>query len=136
LAVVLALAFTSGCAAETPDEGPEAPGTEDPQPPTSAPALAVGVHDSGDGTVQVVGFLEYVELEGGIWRIVDASASDEAETLAVLGNAAEMEDELAELEGAPVAADGRWLDGTSIRMAGPELDVDDIAEISDVAVTP
>lgn len=91
--------------------------------------LAAGLYDLPDGTVQAVGTLRYLNLEGGIWAITANIDSDDA--LAVIANANDLENFLKKLKGKTVMAKGMRFDGASIRMAGPEIEVSDIAEISD-----
>lgn len=134
---LLAAGFTTGCAA---DSQTPSPSTE--QPP-AAPVdggdaagmkLAPGAYDQPDGTVQVIGTLEYRDLEGGIWLIGDGTkpADDPAYTLVVIANAADFKSDLEPLKDQAVIASGKRLgDNASIRMAGPEVELISISAATD-----
>lgn len=121
LALVLALAFVlTACAAEeSPPVGDGAAGLR----------LANGLYDQEDGTVIALGTLEWVDLEGGFYAITGSPEGDG--NIAVIANADEFADELEALLGKTVSATGTRFDGVSIRMAGPEIIVETIEEISD-----
>lgn len=145
LALVLLLgAALVGCAstetpdAETPDvETPdvEAPGddsgdtADEPVIVPSDARPANGLYDQGDGTVMVLGVLEWVDLEGGFYAITGSPEGDE--NIAVIANADEFADELEALRGSTVLINGTQSDGASIRMAGPEVVIKSIEAITD-----
>lgn len=94
--------------------------------------LAPGMYDQEDGTVVVLGTLEWIDLEGGFWAIIDGSQSDNAGgTIAVISDPTGFEGELDALKGLPVSATGTRFDGVSIRMAGPEIELTTIEEVTD-----
>lgn len=129
LGLILALALGAvlvGCAA-----------TAEPEPDVGAPIddgstgmrLANGWYDQADGTVLALGTLEWVDLEGGFYAL---TGSPEGEgNIAVIANADEFSDELEALVGTTVQITGTRFDGASIRMAGPEIVIEEIEEISD-----
>lgn len=132
LALVLAASLVALSACTTPDQPAE-------EPPAAAPdagggaagtQLAVGLHEQEDGTAVAVGWLEEVDLEGGLWRIVDLppTSSANSKTIAVIANKAGVADKLEDLRGKQVQATGKKLDGVSIRMAGTEIEVTEIVE--------
>ena len=125
LAILLALAL-GACAAETPapDEG-AAPPADD----STGMRLANGLYDQEDGTVLALGTLEYVELEGGFYAITGSPEGDG--NIAVIANASEFSDELEVLLGRTVSVTGTRFDGVSVRMAGPEIVITSIEEITD-----
>jgi len=129
LGLVLALALGAalvGCAA-----------TAEPEPDVGAPIddgstgmrLANGWYDQADGTVIALGTLEWVDLEGGFYALTGSPDSDG--NIAVIANADEFADELEALVGKTVQVTGTRFDGASIRMAGPEIVVEKVEEISD-----
>jgi len=132
--IALTLAFALvGCA--TP------PGTEPGSgstPPADGGAasgsrLAPGLYDLEDGTAQALGTLEYRDLEGGLWALVGGTEAEGnlGEVVAVVANPDEFADQLQALKGKTVLVTGTRSDGASIRMAGPEIIVTAIEEISD-----
>jgi hypothetical protein len=130
LVLVTALALT-GCAT-SPDE------PDVVTPPTDGGAasgsrLAPGLYDIDGGKAQAVGTLEWKDLEGGFWAIIGGTESEGnlGTVVAVIANGADFADQLEGLEGHTVMATGTRLDGASIRMAGPEIEIDSIEEISD-----
>lgn len=130
LILVLALgAALAGCAATAEPE----PDVGAPGDPAAGLRLAPGIYDLEDGTVQVIGTLEYRDLEGGFYAVVGGTESEGnlGETVAVVNNADEFAAELEALEGKTVSITGTRFDGASIRMAGPEVVVETIEEISD-----
>lgn len=141
-ALILALVFSAllvGCS-PTPDPPAEPPatGSQDPSaPPSDSPAaglrLAPGLYELEDGTAQAVGTLEYRDLEGGFWAVIGGTAAEgnEGEVVAVIANGSEFQDELKQLEGDQVTVTGRKLDGASIRMAGPEIEMVSVEGMSD-----
>jgi hypothetical protein len=113
--------------------------TAEPEPAVDVPGdaaglrLAPGIYDLDDGTVQVIGTLEYRDLEGGLYAIAGGTEADGGPdaVIAVVNNADEFASELEALEGKTVSILGTRFDGASIRMAGPEVIVDSIEELSD-----
>jgi hypothetical protein len=129
LAMVFALA---ACAEDAnTDEGTEAPGDNGSLPAEDASGLrlANGLYDQPDGTVLAIGTLEWIDLEGGFYAITGAVDGDG--NIAVIANADEFADELEALLGKTVEVIGTRYEGVSIRMAGPEVMIDTIREISD-----
>lgn len=134
LALALALAVSLAGCASTPEPEPAV----EPEPaPASGDAaglrLAPGLYDQDDGTVMAIGTLEYRDLEGGFWAIVDytAAAGEAGTVAAVIANGPEFADQLEPLEGAQVTVLGTRLEGASIRMAGPEIEMTSVEEITD-----
>lgn len=133
IAVFLLMAglVLTGCT--TTDSGTPAGPTTEPtasDPGASSSMLAFGLNELEDGRVQAVGILKYSDLEGGFWQITGVPG-DPDESVAVIANSADFEEELKALENKTVIAEGKKLDGASIRMAGPEIEITSIKEISD-----
>jgi len=131
-ALILVFALV-GCAA-SPNTGTDTGST----PPaggdsTSGLRLAPGLYDLEDGTINAVGTLEYRDLEGGLWAIIGGTESEGnlGEVVAVVANPNEFEAQLQELDGKTVFVTGTRFEGTSVRMAGPEVTVTSIEEITD-----
>jgi hypothetical protein len=81
-----------------------------------------------------IGTLEWVDLEGGFWAIIDGSQSDTAGgTVVVIADPTGFESELDALRGRAVSVIGTRFDGASIRMAGPEIEITSIEEITDTS---
>jgi hypothetical protein len=101
--------------------------------PAAGSRLAPGLYDLEDGRAQALGTLGYSELEGGFWSIIGGTQAEGSEggIVAVIANGAELESQLTPLKGKTVIVTGTRLNGASIRMAGPEIDVTQIEEISD-----
>lgn len=97
--------------------------------PASGTRLANGLHEVGDGTVVGLGVLEWIELEGGFYALT--GSPDGGGTIAVIANPEDFADELRALVGATVQVTGTLADGASIRMAGPEIVIDSLAEVND-----
>jgi len=145
LALVIALsAAMVGCAAqdaagpdETPETGaPDGAADDGASGDASEPGelrLANGLYDQADGTVMVLGTLEWVDLEGGFYAIT--GAPDDEGTIAVVANADEFASELEELVGSTVFITGTRSEGPSVRMAGPEVVIDSIEKIGDIPST-
>ena len=135
LAVLLMAFLIAGCAGETttppevtpPGDSPAA-GTSPAAPADSTP----GVTDLDDGRIQAEGWLAWIELEGGFYAIVDAPPSDTegvkstSGVVMVIGNGNEFTSELESLAGGYVVATGERFEGASIRMAGPEMTLEEI----------
>jgi hypothetical protein len=96
--------------------------------------LAPGLHELADGSTQAVGVLEYRDLEGGTWIIAEGSEieGNATKVVAVVANPADFESRLKGLHGHLVVATGTLLQGASIRMAGPEIEIKTIAPVKDV----
>lgn len=113
LLVAFALLLVSGCA----------------QQPAGPPLPEPGLTGNEDGRATAVGVLNYVDLEGGFWRIAQtespAQAAD-APSVVVIINPGEMEEGLDSFEGRYVRAIGSLYDGASVRMAGQEMIVETI----------
>jgi hypothetical protein len=107
-------------------------GTSIGAPATSAlPAsrtVAPGITEWADGTVEVTGYVQWMELEGGFWALVDRAAhvdgSRQPKVVAVLLPGPVSETTISTFNGSYVVARGRMQGGASIRMAGPEVVVD------------
>jgi hypothetical protein len=128
LTLILALALgaaLAGCASTAEPE----PGVTDPGDAAGGMRLANGLYDQEDGSVIALGVLEWVDLEGGFWALTGSPEGDG--NIAVIANADEFADELQALEGKTVSVAGARFDGVSIRMAGPEVVIESIEEISD-----
>lgn len=125
LAIVLALAVTA-CADETPapDEGSAPPAGD-----AAGLRLANGLYDQEDGTVLALGTLEWIDLEGGFYALTGSPEGDG--NIAVIANAEEFTDELEALVGKTVQVAGTRFEGASVRMAGPEIVITSVEEISD-----
>ena len=125
LAIVLALALAlTGCAAS--DTTDEVPPVDDG---AAGLRLANGLYDQENGTALALGTLEWVELEGGFYAITGSPEGDG--NIAVIANPDEFADELEALLVKTVSVTGTRFDGVSIRMAGPEIIVESIEEITD-----
>lgn len=134
--LTLLLLSAAGCAQSEPPTSPtsgEESGAESPTSPTSELRLAPGLHELEDGGVQALGTLEWRDLEGGFWVIVGGTEADGnvGEAVAVIANSPEFQDELKPLEGKQVLVTGKKLEGASVRMAGPEIEIESVQEISD-----
>lgn len=127
LSVLLLAAFALvGCGNAQEQASPPSTGAEDPavDSPASGISLAPGLYDQDDGTVLAIGTLEYRDLEGGFWAIIDRSQAGGAEgkVVAVIANSADFATEIDKLTGKAVTVSGKRLDGASVRMAGPEIE--------------
>ncbi|MBS3973564.1 MAG: hypothetical protein KGZ89_01675 [Actinobacteria bacterium] len=93
--------------------------------------LAPGLFEMEGGTVKAIGTLEWVDLEGGFWALVDNSAAggESGSTIAVIANGDELDSELSQLEGQRVSVIGKRFEGVSIRMAGPEIVVETVEKL-------
>jgi hypothetical protein len=128
--LVIALALTA-CAKSAPE--PDDTATPPADGAAAGSRLAPGLYDMDGGTVQALGTLEYRDLEGGFWAIIGGTEGDGnlGTVVAVIANGADFADDLEALEGRTVMATGKRLDGASIRMAGPEIEIDSITEVTD-----
>ncbi|MDZ4180429.1 MAG: hypothetical protein U1E29_14550 [Coriobacteriia bacterium] len=133
--VALLLAAVALGACSTNDDS--IPDGSSADPPAGTPGresrLAPGLYDLEDGTVQAVGTLEWVDLEGGFWAITGGTEAEGnvGTTVAVIANHAELDSTLRPLEGSQVLASGTRFEGASIRMAGPEIEVESIEAFDD-----
>ena len=130
VASLLALSI-AGCGAQpTPEPEPQPPTAENP---AAGLRLAAGLYEQADGTAIAIGTLEYVDLEGGFWAVIGGTEADgnAGEVAAVIANGADFETELAPLAGMTVSVTGKKLDGASIRMSGPEIEMTAVEELSD-----
>jgi hypothetical protein len=111
-------------------------------PPTSAPAPlppgasgkvgampVAAVTDLGGGRVVANGWVAYEpELEGGFWAVMDMAPSTSSvvqpKIVAILLPGTVTVEQLKNVEGTFVGAEGVLQEGASIRMAGPEVVVD------------
>lgn len=117
LLLVAALLALAGCV-----------GAED-DAPTGDTRLAFGVHEREDGTVVALGVLEWIDLEGGFYALTGAPG--DGGTIAVVANPQDIITELEAFVGSPVELQGTLVEGASIRMAGPEIAVDSITQITE-----
>jgi hypothetical protein len=136
LTALLSLALLAGCGSgdDTASGGSTSSLGAVDDAATPAPP---GLYDLPDGRKQALGVLEYRDLEGGFWAVVQAypgQPTTQAGVVAVLANAEALEVDLEALEGSYVRADGKVLEGASVRMAGPELEVDELAPVSESRV--
>jgi hypothetical protein len=124
---ILALTGCANQAPAPPEGGGDAAGG------AAGLRLAPGLYDLEDGTAQAVGTLVWQDLEGGFWAVSGGTEAENnvGETVAVIANGAEFESELKPLEGKQVLVTGTRLEGASIRMAGPEIEMTAVEEISD-----
>jgi hypothetical protein len=126
LALSLALVLVGCSPTDEPDV--EAPVDD----PAAGIRLAPGLYELEDGSVQAIGTLEWVDLEGGFWAVTDGTAAgDEGGNVAVIANGDELDADLSALDGRTVSVIGERFDGASIRMAGPEIIADSVEEIDD-----
>lgn len=128
LTVVVALGACSSPVAPEPDDGSSTPGDA-----TSGLRLAPGLYDQQDGTVLAIGTLEHRDLEGGFYAIVDSTGAtaEAGGVVAVVNNPDAFSGKLQSLLGKGVTVTGTRFEGASIRMAGPEIVVTSIEEITD-----
>jgi hypothetical protein len=116
-----------GCApppvTSTPAPAPPPPGST-----AKTGALKAGVTELGDGRVVANGWVAYEDLEGGFWAVMDIAPSTSSvvqpKIVAVLLPGKVTLEELKNVEGTFVGAEGVLQTGASIRMAGPEVVVD------------
>ena len=134
LALVLALSLALvlvGCA--TPDEPETDVSNGNGESPGAEMRLAPGLYDLEGDTVQAIGTLRWVDLEGGFWAIVenDTAEGDTGGNIAVIANSDEFDETLAPLEGRTVSIVGERFEGMSIRMAGPEIIAESVELMDD-----
>lgn len=135
--LVLAMGLV-GCGSSQPATTPVAPTPSvDEQEPVPGGAagmrLAPGLYDIENGKVQAIGTLEYSDIEGGFWAVIGGTEGEGnvGEVVAVIANGDEFKAELAPLKNKTVNVIGERLDGASIRMAGPEITMESVEEMSD-----
>ncbi len=130
LAASAALAASlSGCRSAQPDTTtPDTPATTTSTAPDDSGAagmqLAPGIYEQQDGTALAIGVLEWSDVEGGFWALIDTreGADSEGSVVAVIANASEDDSAYTALAGQQVVVSGRKLEGASIRQAGPEIE--------------
>ncbi|MDF1542380.1 MAG: hypothetical protein RQ731_03600 [Anaerosomatales bacterium] len=133
LAILFALSLAAVLGACSPADDPNGEDSALPDDPGAGELrLAPGLYDLADGSVQAIGTLEWVDLEGGFWALTDGtSAGDEGGNVAVIANGDELQATLEPLEGLQVSVIGERFDGASIRMAGPEIVAETVEAMSD-----
>ncbi len=125
IALVLAVALTACAGESASDEGTAPP----PDGAAGGLRLANGLYDQEDGTVLALGTLEWIDLEGGFYALTGSPEGDG--NIAVIANADEFAAELESLIGKTVSVTGTRFEGASIRMAGPEIVITSIEEVTD-----
>lgn len=132
---LLVLVGCTGTGSQTEPKS-ETPPTS--QPPESSAVLAPpGLYEVEGGKTQALGVLDYRDIEGGFWVVVDTAVAEDAakaDVVAVIPNAEDLGVDLESMKGNYVSATGTKLDGASIRMAGPEIEADTIEVVSDTNV--
>jgi hypothetical protein len=109
-----------------------APATTAPGAPSMpvTRTIAPGMSEWASGNVEAAGWVTWVDVEGGFWTLKDGPAvvagAKPPKTIAVLLPGVVSETTIATFDGSYVVARGRIQGGASIRMAGPELVVDDL----------
>lgn len=136
LVLVAALAFAMvGCTTSGQRDMPAVSDSGDAgsEPDSAGMRLANGLYDLEDGTVQAIGTLTHMDLEGGFWAITGAPGAQGGEdaVIAVIANGSELQETLEPLAGKTVSVLGTRLEGASTRMAGPEVEATSIEEVSD-----
>lgn len=108
------------------------------QAPEPSQSLAPpGIYEVEGGKTQALGTLDYRDIEGGFWAVVDTPVAEDAakaDVVAVIPNADKLGVDLESMKGSYVSAIGKKLDGASIRMAGPEIEAETIEVVSDTNV--
>jgi hypothetical protein len=91
--------------------------------PASGTKMAPGLYELEDGTVVAVGTVEYRDIEGGFWVVIDGSAAqgDSGTVVAVIANGDEFADQFRGDEGFSFEVYGERAGEVSVRMAGPEI---------------
>lgn len=136
LLVLLALTL-SACADDGNGTETTVPGNGDtettvPEEPTTEDVAPPGLYEIEDGTVQAVGILNFRDLEGGFWAVVDTvdpEEADEAEIVAVLGPTEEIPAPIGSFEGRYVSVVGERRDA-SVYQAGPFVEIMSIEVIT------
>lgn len=129
--LLVAVAF-SGCATRASTQEPESPSPAPSESPAAGTQLAPGLYDLEGGKAQALGTLEWKDLEGGFWVITGGTEAegDVGKTVAVIANRADFETKFESLKGKQVVAVGTKVDGASVRMAGPEIEIESIEEVA------
>ncbi len=133
LVVILVGCGSAGSTVSPTSTTPSGPG------PRTGTLARPGLYAVDSGRTHALGVLAYRDLEGGFWAVVDAmpgQPTDTANVIAVLVGADKLGVDLQALQGRYVSADGTLADGASSRMAGPELAVDTLKEVTDTVVVP
>lgn len=136
LVLAAALAFAMvGCTTSGQRDMPAVSDSGDAgsQPGSAGMRLANGIYDLEEGTVQAIGTLTHVDLEGGFWAVTGAPEAQGGEdaVIAVIANGSELQGTLEPLAGRTVSVLGARLEGASARMAGPEVEATSIEVLSD-----
>lgn len=131
LALVAALAMALVACGQQPTVDEPVPGDQGAGDPAAGIAPQRGLMELEGDRVNAVGALEWIDLEGGFWAVTDGPTpeGEAAEVFAVIANGQEYQSELEALDGKDVIVSGTRLDGASIRMAGPEMQMDDVQEV-------
>lgn len=131
IALMLGTALVGCASTEASDvnDTPEVTAPGDAAGDAAGLRLANGIYDQEDGTVIALGVLEWVDLEGGFYALTGSPEGNG--NIAVINNPEEYAGELEALLGKTVQVTGVRFDGVSIRMAGPEIVIDTVEEISD-----
>jgi hypothetical protein len=126
ISLVLALMLV-GCTAAAPEPDAGNPGD------AAGIRLAAGLYDQEDGTVLAIGTLEWRDIEGGFWAVIGGTEAEgtAGDVAAVLAGIEKDDATYTALAGKTVEVKGTRNEGASIRMAGPEITVTAITEISD-----
>jgi hypothetical protein len=126
--VALSLLALTLSACSTPAGEPQpAPAPPPPGSSKEAGGLVAGIEELGGGRVVASGWVDYVDLETGFWSVMSAAPTQSAVqpvVVAVLLPGKVTAEELENVKGTFVGAEGVLQEGASIRMAGPEVVVD------------
>lgn len=131
LLLVLSLLSLTGCSTPKDQSGAEEPAPAADGGAASGLRIANGLYDLEDGTVQAVGTLEWIDLEGGFYAITGWPEGQGEGNIAVIANPDAFAQQLAGLKGRTVMVTGDRFDGVSVRQAGPEIMITEITEVSD-----
>lgn len=124
---VVVLLLASGCSAGSKSGEGSKPATD--APAAGGISAAPGLSKLEDGRTQAIGTVTRSDLEGGFWYLRAGTGTTEEEqnkAVVVIANGDKFEQRLKELDGKQVLAIGKQLDGASIRMAGPEMEITQI----------
>lgn len=126
VSVAAALVACEPQARDTPNGQPQNGETQNGDAGAMQPQR--GLMEVEGDRVNAVGELEWIDLEGGFWAVTQGQAAQDeaADVIAVIANWQEYEDQLEPLEGQLVIVTGTRLDGASIRMAGPEIEMESV----------
>ena len=78
-----------------------------------------------------VGAVEYRDLEGGFWAVVEGTERGAGEIVAVLTNGEEFAGQFRAGDGLSFEVRGERAGDVSIRMAGPEITATSVALVAD-----